>query len=228
MEGFVPIRQWKTGAQAEAPSKRMADPRIAESARPTDDEDRKLFRQIIQGSQPAFETLYARHQGQIYRFALHMSGNPATAEEVTQEVFMVLIDSPKGYDAAKGTVAAWLYGVARNLTRRRISQVRLDLPLIDEAIRNDDSGDSSFCSGSDPLAELSQSEMLDLLRKAVLTLPEPYREAVVLCELEEMSYPEAASILECAPGTVASRLHRAKAMLQTKLRARQRGVMCGK
>src|SRR5258708_9872007 len=180
MEGCAPIRQWKTGAQDEAPSKRMADPRIAESARPTDDEDRKLFRQIIQGSQPAFETLYTRHQGQIYRFALHMSGNPATAEEVTQEVFMVLIDSPKGYDDAKGTVAAWLYGVARNLTRRRISQVRLDLPLIEEAIGNDDGGDSSFCSGSDPRAELSQSEMLDLLRTEVFTLPQADRRAVLM------------------------------------------------
>ena len=206
----------------------MADPRIAESARPMDDEDRKLFRQLIQGSQPAFETLYARHQGRIYRFALHMSGNAATAEEVTQEVFMVLIDSPKGYDAAKGTVAGWLYGVARNLTRKRISQVRLDLPLLEEAIENGDSSDSSFCSGSDPLAELSQAEMLGLLRKAVLTLPEPYREAVVLCELEEMSYPEAAAILECAPGTVASRLHRAKAMLQAKMRTRNKSAMCGK
>jgi len=193
-----------------------------------DDEDRKLFRQLIQGSQPAFETLYARHQGRIYRFALHMSGNAATAEEVTQEVFMVLIDSPKGYDAAKGTVAGWLYGVARNLTRKRISQVRLDLPLLEEAIENGDSSDSSFCSGSDPLAELSQAEMLGLLRKAVLTLPEPYREAVVLCELEEMSYPEAAAILECAPGTVASRLHRAKAMLQAKMRTRNKSAMCGK
>jgi len=205
----------------------MADPRIAESP-VAGEEDQKLFRQVVAGSQPAFETLYARHQGRIYRFALHMSGNAATAEEVTQEVFMVLIDSPKSYDAAKGTVAGWLYGVARNLTRKRISQTRLDLPLMEEAIENGEGCENGFCSGSDPLAELGRAEMLDLLRKAVLTLPEPYREAVVLCELEEMSYPEAAAILECAPGTVASRLHRAKAMLQAKMRTRNKSAMCGK
>jgi RNA polymerase sigma-70 factor (ECF subfamily) len=205
----------------------MADPRIAES--PVEgEEDQKLFRQVMAGSQPAFESLYMRHQGRIYRFALHMSGNAATAEEVTQEVFMVLIDSPKSYDAAKGSVAAWLYGVARNLTRRRILQTRLDLPLMEEAIENGEGCENGFCSGSDPLAELTRSEMLDLLRKAVLTLPEPYREAIVLCELEEMSYPEAAAILECAEGTVASRLHRARAMLQTKLRARNKNAMCGR
>lgn len=205
----------------------MADARIAEP--PVEgEEDQKLFRQAAAGSQPAFETLYARHQGRLYRFALHMSGNAATAEEVTQEVFMVLIDSPGSYNAAKGTVAAWLFGVARNLTRRRISQTRLDLPLMEEAIENGDICEDGFCSGSDPLAELTRSEMLDLLRKAVLTLPEPYREAIVLCELEEMSYPEAAAILECAAGTVASRLHRARAMLEAKLRTRNKKAVCGR
>ena len=63
-----------------------------------------------------------------------------------------------------------------------------------------------------------QAESLDALRKAVLALPEAYREAVALCELEEMSYPEAAAVLKCSPGTVASRLHRAKAMLKMKLK----------
>jgi RNA polymerase sigma-70 factor, ECF subfamily len=67
------------------------------------------------------------------------------------------------------------------------------------------------------LAELSNAELLETLRKAVLALPEPYREVVALCDLEELHYAEAAAILECSPGTVASRLHRARAMLKTKL-----------
>jgi len=70
----------------------------------------------------------------------------------------------------------------------------------------------------DVLEDLTQAESLECLRKAVSALPEAYREVVVLCELEEMPYLEAAAVLKCSPGTIASRLARAKAMLKTKLR----------
>ena len=75
----------------------------------------------------------------------------------------------------------------------------------------------ALASDLDVLAELSNSELLEYLRKAVLALPEQYREAVALCDLEEMSYADAAALLECSPGTVASRLHRARTMLKMKL-----------
>ncbi len=80
--------------------------------------DRELFKQLAKGNETAFSALYERYQGPLYRFALHMSGNGATAEEVTQEVFMLLIGNPKGYDATKGPVGGYLFGIARNLTRR--------------------------------------------------------------------------------------------------------------
>jgi RNA polymerase sigma-70 factor (ECF subfamily) len=177
-------------------------------------EDQELLRQLAKGNETAFSALYERYQGPIYRFALHMSGNQATAEEVTQEVFMLLIGNPKGYQADKGPVGGYLFGIARNLTRRMLQKSRLDLPIEEEWL---DSGESGMISELDVLSELSNSELLDYLRKAVLALPEPYREAVALCDLEEMSYADAAALLECSPGTVASRLHRARAMLKMKL-----------
>src|SRR5260221_5107877 len=143
-----------------------------------------------------------------------MSGNVATAEEITQESFMVLIGNPKGYDPAKGSAAGYLLGIARNLAGRALEQRQHDIPISDDPGEEDT---LAFASDLDLLEELSQSEMLDRLRKAVLTLPEQYRETVVLCELEEMSYDNAAEILQCSPGTVASRLNRARAMLKTKL-----------
>jgi RNA polymerase sigma-70 factor (ECF subfamily) len=204
MERFAQIEQWITGARA-APRRAMADsPR----------EDQELLRQLAKGNETAFSALYERYQGPIYRFALHMSGNNATAEEVTQEVFMLLIGNPKGYQAEKGPVGGYLFGIARNLTRRMVQKSRLDLPIEEEWL---DSGESGFTSDLDVLSELSNSEQLESLRKAVLALPEPYREAVALCDLEEMSYADAAALLECSPGTVASRLHRARAMLKMKL-----------
>lgn len=177
--------------------------------------DQELLRQLAKGNETAFTCLYERHQGPLYRFVLHMSGNSATAEEVTQEVFMLLINKPKGYEAEKGTVAGYLFGIARNLTRRSMQRSRLDLPIDDETFAN--STEPALASDLDVLAELSNAELLESLRKSVLALPEQYREVVALCDLEEMNYADAAAILECSPGTVASRLHRGRAMLKAKM-----------
>ena len=176
--------------------------------------DQELLRQLAKGNNAAFHTTYERYQGPLYRFVLHMSGNGATAEEITQEAFMVLIGNPKGYDPAKGSLAGYLFGIARNLTRRTLVQRQYDVPISDDPGEEDA---AAFASDLDLLEELSQAEGLERLRKAVLALPEQYRETVVLCELEEMSYDNAAEILQCAPGTVASRLNRARAILKTKL-----------
>ncbi len=143
--------------------------------------DQDLYRQLAKGREEAFSALYERYQGPIFRFAWHMSGNSATAEDVTQEVFMLLIRNPKSYDPAKGSVAGYLFGIA------------------------------------DLLADLTRVELLECLQKAVLGLPEQYREVIVLCDLEEMTYPDAAGVLQCPPGTIASRLHRARLMLRARL-----------
>ena len=203
MEESAQFAQWITGAEA-APKRAMAE---------SSPEDQELLKQLSKGNETAFSTLYERYQGRLYRFALHMSGNNATAEEVTQETFMLLIENPKGYDAGKGPVSGYLFGIARNLTRRATQQSRLDLPIEDEWL----DADSAFASDLDMLNDLSNEELLGQLRKTILTLPEQYRETVALCDLEEMSYADAAALLECSPGTVASRLHRAHAMLKMKL-----------
>src|SRR5215471_5847042 len=209
MEGFIQSAQWRVRARAKAPSKSMAEP-----------DDQQLLRQLARGNESAFATFYERYQGRLYRFALHMSGNSSTAEEVAQEVFMIVIANPKAYDPAKGSVAGYLFGIARNLTRRSMERSQNYLPILDEGVEEA----TDPADDLDLLAELSQAESLECLRKAVLTLPEQYREVVVLCELEEMTYPEAAGILDCSPGTIASRLHRARAMLKAKLK----GLGCAK
>lgn len=169
---------------------------------------------MSRGDEAAFRTLYGRYQGPIYRFSLHMSGNGATAEEVTQEVFMLLITSPKSYQPEQGTVAGYLFGIARNLTRRSVQRGQMHVAIADDTGEGDE---LALASDLDILEEMAQAETIEALRCAVLALPEPYREAVVLCDLEEMSYSDAAEALQCSAGTVASRLHRARAILKTKL-----------
>jgi RNA polymerase sigma-70 factor (ECF subfamily) len=213
LEAFAKFAQWKVGGRAET-AKAMAD---------APGHDQELLRQLAKGDEEAFRDLYERYQGRIYRFALHMSGNQATAEEVTQEVFMMLIVNPKAYCAEKGPLAGYMFGIARNLTRRAIQHRHLDVPIGDY----DGDSDGSACvlvSHCDVVEDLSQCETLALLRRAVLSLPEPYREAVVLCDLEEMGYASAAELLGCSPGTVASRLHRGRSILKAKLSSQT----CGK
>jgi RNA polymerase sigma-70 factor (ECF subfamily) len=142
-----------------------------------------------------------------------MAGNAAIAEETTQEVFMLLIRNSKGYDPAKGTVAGYLFGMARNIARRSMSDFASEVALDDE----DDRDEFALAGDLEILEDLSQADLLDTLRKAVLGLPQQYREAVVLCDLEELSYEQAAELLGCPAGTVASRLNRARSLLKKKL-----------
>jgi RNA polymerase sigma-70 factor (ECF subfamily) len=207
LEDFVQLAQWKTGVQADAPSPAMAD---------SPSEDQELLRQLAKGNEVAFRTLYERYQGAVYGFVLHMSGNGATAEEVTQEVFMLLIRSPKSYQPEKGSVAGYLYGIARNLARRAMLHSYRYVEL-NNGLGSGAETEGEIAIDPDVLEDLSQEEQIVALRKAVVSLPEQYREAVVLCDLQEMSYAQAAEFLNCSPGTVASRLHRGRAILKAKL-----------
>jgi RNA polymerase sigma-70 factor (ECF subfamily) len=179
--------------------------------------DDQLLRQIAAGSPQAFVELFRRRQGQVYRFALHMTASPATSDDVTQEVFLAVMRDAGRYEASRATVMAWLYGITRNYVRRRADRDRMLQPL-DPAIETPDIWNRS--SPSDPLGELTRAEQIATLRRAVLSLPVRYREAVVLCDLQELSYVEAAQALNCAVGTVRSRLHRGRSLLAAKLRER--------
>jgi RNA polymerase sigma-70 factor (ECF subfamily) len=172
--------------------------------------DVTLLRRMSAGDEEAFTALYRRRQGGIYRFALQMSGSEAIAEDVTQEVFLLLIREKSAYDPSRGSVQSFLYGVARNQVLRALDRNRE--AQLEEEIEPCDPG------GADALANLTREEALDAVRQAVLALPTHYREVVVLCDLEEMDYAGAAAALGCAVGTVRSRLHRARGMLTAKLR----------
>ena len=178
--------------------------------------DSELLRLMLAGDEDALALLYRRRQGGIYRFALQMSGSKTIAEDVTQEVFLFLMREGRVFDPAKGAVSAFLFGVARNYVLRRLRTEHLLAPLGDDA--DDDAPFSLPSADMCPLEDLTRAETIESVRKAVLSLPAKYREVVVLCELQDVSYVETAEILGCAIGTVRSRLHRARALLLAKLR----------
>jgi RNA polymerase sigma-70 factor (ECF subfamily) len=193
----------------------------------TDASDSELLQSMLAGEEEALAALYRRRQGGIYRFALQMCGSRTLAEDVTQEAFMVLIRDGQTFDPERGSLNSFLMGVTRNLLLRRLQREKFYVPMEDEA---DDAGtqSKSFPASDGPLEELSRSEAITSVRVAVLALPERYREVVVLCDLQDMSYVEAAEVLSCAVGTVRSRLHRARALLIEKMRpARQEEAASG-
>lgn len=182
--------------------------------------DEELLRLALAGDERAFTDLYRRRQAGVYRFALQMCGSESVAEDVVQEVFMALVREGERFDPARASLSSYLFGVARNQVLRRLERER---PF---AASLDDEGHEAAADRADarpdPLSELARAETVASVRQAVLALPAHYREVVVLCDLQEMSYAEAAGALGCAVGTVRSRLHRARSMLTDKL-AEQKG-----
>lgn len=185
--------------------------------KPDNSSDSELLQAMRTGDEEALAELYRRRQPGIFRFALQMCGAQELAEDITQEVFMVLIREAHTFDPDRGSLSAFLMGIARHHVLRRLQRERFYVPM-DAAPDNNTSSSQVLVSTVGPLDEMSRTESIEAVRRAVLALPERYREVVVLCDLQEMSYLEAAEILGCAIGTVRSRLHRARALLIDKLR----------
>jgi RNA polymerase sigma-70 factor (ECF subfamily) len=178
--------------------------------------DEVLLRRSAKGDENSFTEIYRRHQAPLYRFALRMTGNTWAAEEIVQDVFMTLVRNPEKYDAGRGTLGAFLYGVTRNRVMKHLERSPKDLPLI-ESEEDGHAAHPKTIEMMTPAHVAELGERRALVREAVLELPWEFREAVVLCLLEEMSYEEAAKLLDCPVGTIRSRLHRGRALLLAKL-----------
>src|SRR2546421_5805523 len=183
---------------------------VMKASVPTDIE---LVRRLFDGDKEAFAELYRRRHGNVYRFALYMTGRPEIADDVAQETFMALINNRAAFDETKGAVKPFLLGVARNQVLRRLRQ---DRPMVPVEEHHEEIDRGVAVHGH--VSAAMRKEKIEAVRKAVLSLPEHYREVVILCEFQEMSYAETAHIMNCAVGTVRSRLHRARAILMEKLK----------
>jgi RNA polymerase sigma-70 factor, ECF subfamily len=159
--------------------------------------DVELVRRAIGGEREAFAEIYNRYHTVVYRFARMMSGSAALAEDVTQETFTVLLRDLDRYEPQRASISTYLYGLARNLTRSDGNEPR-------------SSGDHSDA--------LEQSQQLRRLRQAIADLPSRYREVVILCAIQGLSYAEVAAVLGTPVGTVRSRLSRGRQAIAARMR----------
>ncbi len=150
-----------------------------------------------------FESIFEAHQDAVYGFAWRMSGSPAVAEDIAQDCFLTLYQSPGRFDPLRGSVRAWLLGVARNLLLKRWRRENRWMALEDEDVP---------VSAAPP-----DASAVERVAQAVRSLPVLQREVVILVEYEGMSLQEAATAVDAEVGTVKARLHRARENLRTML-----------
>src|SRR5688572_33502740 len=168
--------------------------------------DVRLLAEIVAGVEQSFVELYRRRHNDVYRFAFAMAKSRSFAQDVTQEVFLNVLENGSRFDSAKGTVRAWLFGCARYVTLDRLRLERRwtdDMPADLTALDSDE--------------RLFVDQRVERLHAAIARLPVEYREALVLFELQELTYAETAAVLACPVGTVRSRLHRGRALLAAVL-----------
>ena len=159
-----------------------------------------------------FQTAFDQHKDAVYRFAWRMSGSAAAAEDITQDVFVGLLRYPDRFDPARGTLRAFLLGIARNLALRHWRAEHRFEPLDDEQ------------PGVAEPVDLERGEVGDIVGRAVRALRPLQREVVILAEYEGLTLAEVARAVDADVGTVKSRLHRARESLRrtlAPLRSRQ-------
>jgi len=177
-----------------------------------DSDERELVDAARREDRGAFKALYDRYRDRVYNLAFYWLGEALWAEDVLQIVFMKVYRGLPGF-RHEASLSTWIYRIALNecqnqLQRRGAKHVPLDAIL---------GSDEEFDPGMLPDAEQVDRERRHILRNAVMDLSPKLRGVVVLKYVEGLSYDEIAQVLECAPGTVASRLNRALAELETRL-----------
>jgi RNA polymerase sigma-70 factor (ECF subfamily) len=172
----------------------------------------ELLQRAASGDREAFGLIYRRYQDVVYRFGRSMTGCPAAAEDITQEVFVALFRDLARYDAGRASFTTYLYGIVRNLSRERLRRERRFLSL--DIFR---SPASHFTYVSDPGEALDEAGLAAQVRTALQALPPRYRELIVLCDLHNVSYADAAAVVRASVSAVRSRLHRGRLLLRTRL-----------
>lgn len=185
----------------------------AEGAHP----DTELVHRIQRGDMAAFEALFFKYQGQIFRTGLAITRDPGAAEEVLQDCFYKTYLNIMNI-TGDGSLSPWLHRVAVNLSCNAIKKRRVHVEPLDEVAE----GHFATDPRQSPEAQAERAELQGTMRDAINSLPLKHRLVITLHYLQDFSLPEIAYILELPVGTVKSRLHHARKSLRYHLESQQR------
>ena len=167
--------------------------------------DQALLTRAAAGDLEAFGVIYGRYRQVVYRFARAMTGTADAADDITHDAFLAVLGEAARFDARRASLSTYLYGIVRNLCRAHLRR--------SSRLQSMDGHASAWLAtnGGDPLAD---AQMAALVRRALATLPSRYRELVLLCDLHELSYADAAHVVGTSVPAVRSRLHRGRRLLR--------------
>ncbi len=173
-----------------------------------------LIEQCLDGDQAAWEQIVRLHWRKVFNVAYKFVGSHEQAEDLTQEIFLKIFRSLGTFDR-RANFQTWLVSVSRNLCIDHYRSVRKERQTIDRDVPADDL--SPAAATVSPLAALENRDLASLLRQALQTIPQSLRVAVLLRDLQELSYLEIAQRLNLPEGTVKSRINRGRRELARQI-----------
>jgi len=174
-----------------------------------------LIKKCLRGDQTAWDTIVKTYRRKVFNVAYKFVGKHDEAEDLTQDIFVKVFRSLKSFDR-RANFQTWLISISRNLCIDHYRHVRKERETID---RNVDAGElAPVARQPHPILRVEQRDRVELLREALAALPEPLRKAVVMRDLQEMSYAEIAERLDLPEGTVKSRINRGRGELVLQIK----------
>jgi RNA polymerase sigma-70 factor (ECF subfamily) len=174
-----------------------------------------LIQRCLRGDQAAWEAIVKQHWRKVFNVAYKFVGKHDEDEDLTQDIFLKIFKSLDTFDR-RANFQTWLISVSRNLCIDHYRSVRKERETIDRQV--DANALTPATSEAGPMAALEQRDRVELLREALARLPESLRTAVVLRDLQELSYQEIADRLHLPEGTVKSRINRGRTELARQVR----------
>jgi RNA polymerase sigma-70 factor (ECF subfamily) len=185
-------------------------------------EDGELARRCASGDEEAWKVLVGRFQKKVWHVAFQFTGRADEAEELTQEIFLHLLSALRTFDRS-GSLPAWLQRVARNYAIDHYRRRRRERSMVVDGEESEElvavARDATV--GNDPHRALEEKDLAAFLRQSIDRLPSELGQAVLLRDLQEMTYEEMATVLEIPLGTVKSRINRGRLELAKLLKRRR-------
>jgi RNA polymerase sigma-70 factor (ECF subfamily) len=192
-----------------------ASPEPPPSSGTSGDDIETLIQRCLNGDQAAWDAIVRQHWRKVFNVAYKFVGKHDEAEDLTQDIFLKVFKSLDTFDR-RANFQTWLISVSRNLCIDHYRSVRKERETID---RDVDANELAPASREEsPMAALEQRDRVSLLRQALAALPETLRTAVLMRDIQELSYQEIADMLRLPEGTVKSRINRGRTELARQIK----------